>query len=160
MRVLVISDTHGHHENLEKILDREEPFDVILHLGDVYGGEDYIEALADCEVIFVAGNGDRSFLLPDERELVLEDKKIYMCHGHRLNVYWGTQGIVKEGIIRKVDVVMFGHTHVPMIKEKNDLLILNPGSISQPRQANNKPSYIVMEIEKNKKINSNLIYLE
>ena len=42
------------------------------------------------------------------------------------------------------DVVMFGHTHVPLIKEKKDMLLLNPGSISLPRQSGREKTYIVL----------------
>ena len=51
MKILIVSDTHGRHRNLEEVLDREGPIDMLVHLGDVEGGEDYICALADCESI-------------------------------------------------------------------------------------------------------------
>ena len=53
MKVLIVSDTHKSHRNLEKIIEREQPFQMLIHLGDVEGGEDYIEALADCPVHIV-----------------------------------------------------------------------------------------------------------
>ena len=42
MRVLIISDTHRKHENLLKVLERVEPIDLLIHLGDAEGYEDYI----------------------------------------------------------------------------------------------------------------------
>lgn len=40
------------------------------------------------------------------------------------------------------DVVMYGHTHVPYIEIGDDVTILNPGSISYPRQAGRKPTFL------------------
>lgn len=48
MKVLIVSDTHGRDENLEIAVNREAPFDMLVHCGDVEGREFYIEALADC----------------------------------------------------------------------------------------------------------------
>ncbi len=42
MRVLVISDTHKKHENLKVVLERVSPVDLVIHLGDAEGYEDYI----------------------------------------------------------------------------------------------------------------------
>ena len=56
MRILIISDTHGRHGNLTEILEREPNIDLLIHLGDVEGGEEYINELAKCPVEIVAGN--------------------------------------------------------------------------------------------------------
>lgn len=37
MKILIVSDTHGRHRNLEEVLDREGPIDMLVHLGDVEG---------------------------------------------------------------------------------------------------------------------------
>ena len=47
MKVLIVSDTHGRDENLEIVINREAPFDMLVHCGDVEGREFYIEALAE-----------------------------------------------------------------------------------------------------------------
>ena len=49
---------------------------------------------------------------------------------------------------RGADIVMYGHTHRPCIEYMNKLVVLNPGSISYPRQEGNAPSYIIMEIDR------------
>ena len=46
------------------------------------------------------------------------------------------------------DIVMFGHTHIPVIDYDDDIIALNPGSLSHPRQEGHQPSYILMEIDK------------
>ena len=46
MKVLVVSDTHGRDESLEMAVALEQPFDYLIHCGDVEGREFFIEALA------------------------------------------------------------------------------------------------------------------
>ena len=41
---------------------------------------------------------------------------------------------------------MFGHTHRPIIDYRKDVIALNPGSLSYPRQEGKRPSYIIMEL--------------
>ena len=54
MKVLIVSDTHGHDENLERAVMMEMPFDMLVHCGDVEGREIFIEALVDCPCCIVA----------------------------------------------------------------------------------------------------------
>lgn len=58
MKILIISDTHRKHDNLLKVLERECPVDLLIHLGDAEGDEDYIAEQAGCPVEVVAGNND------------------------------------------------------------------------------------------------------
>ena len=67
MKVLIVSDTHGHDENLERAVMMETPFDMLVHCGDVEGREIFIEALVDCPCCIVAGNNDFFSDLPRER---------------------------------------------------------------------------------------------
>ena len=66
----------------------------------------------------------------------------------------------EEARSRQVQVVMFGHTHYPYLEEMEDLTVLNPGSLSYPRQPGRKPSYLVMEIDEQGKAHYEHRYLE
>ena len=55
---------------------------------------------------------------------------------------------MSEAQARGVDIVMFGHTHVPLIEYGEHVIALNPGSLSYPRQEGRRPSYILMDINK------------
>ena len=46
MKVLIVSDTHRKHKNLETVMERVQPIDLLIHLGDAEGSEDYIAELA------------------------------------------------------------------------------------------------------------------
>lgn len=45
MKILIVSDTHGRDEKLEAAVAVEQPFDYLIHCGDVEGREFFIEAL-------------------------------------------------------------------------------------------------------------------
>ena len=53
----------------------------------------------------------------------------------------------KEAIAQEMDIVMYGHTHKPVIDVSDNIVAINPGSLSYPRQENRRPSYIIMEID-------------
>ena len=48
MKILVVSDTHGHDENLMRALQRELPIDALIHWGDLEGSEEYIPEAVEC----------------------------------------------------------------------------------------------------------------
>ncbi len=159
MKVLIVSDTHGKHYNLEEILEREKPLDLLIHLGDAEGAEDYIEVIAECPVEVVAGNNDFYTTLPNERELKIGDYKVLITHGHYYYVNGGIGHIKKAAHERNIDIAMFGHTHKPFFEEDENVIILNPGSISYPRQEGRKPSYMIMNLDKEGKAQFSLCYL-
>lgn len=147
MRILIVSDTHGNEMNLEKLLREIGKIDRLIHLGDVEGGEDYIQALVDVPVDMVAGNNDYFSDLPWEKIVQLGKYQALLTHGHYYYVSMGHERIRQEARNRGVDIVMYGHTHRPCLEQKNGLTILNPGSLSLPRQEGREPSYIIMEID-------------
>lgn len=159
MKILIVSDTHGNHDNLDIVLEQEKPFDLLIHLGDAEGYEDYIEAVAECPVEVVAGNNDFFSSLPYEREIKIGKYKIFLTHGHYYYVNAGIKHIKKEGIARGADIVMFGHTHRPILEMTDDIIILNPGSISYPRQEGREASYIIMEVDEEGEASFSLEFL-
>ena len=146
MKVVIVSDTHGSHRNLEKVLKEEKPMDMLIHLGDVEGGEDYIAALADCPTHIVRGNNDFFSDLPGEEEFMMGGYHMFISHGHYYYVSMGEERLKEEARARGADIVMYGHT-------------LNPGSIAYPRQEGRRPSYMVMEIGGGDRIEFSLRYL-
>ena len=158
MKVLIISDTHGRHETLLKVLRKEEPVDMIIHCGDTEGGEDWIRQHTQClSVPIVKGNNDFFSNLPSELELDIEGFHVFITHGHGYGVSMGVERLIEEAMSRKADIVMYGHTHRPMIDKSEDKLwVINPGSLSYPRQEGHDPTYIVMNITKGKEPEFNL----
>ena len=112
--------------------------------------EDYLEAAAGCPVEAVRGNNDYFSPLPQEQIIEIAGKRIFMTHGHYYYVVAGLEHLIREAKGRDVDIVMFGHIHRPVIRQEGALTVINPGSLSFPRQEDRKPSYIVMETDAQK----------
>ena len=147
MRILIVSDTHGNHRNLDKVLEREKKIDMLLHMGDVEDGDIYLEAVLDCPVHIVAGNNDFYGNLSREEVIQIGKYKVWMTHGHMYSVSLHTKRLKDAARERGVDIVMYGHTHRPDIDVEEDLIVLNPGSLAYPRQEGRKYTYIMMEID-------------
>ena len=150
MKVLIVSDTHGRDTKLEEAVLKESPFDYLIHCGDVEGREFFIEALAECPCTIVSGNNDFFSDLPREEEIELAGRRILVTHGHYYGVSMDVYGVVDEARSRGCEIVMFGHTHKPMAEQRNGIWVINPGSLSYPRQEGRKPSYVVMNIVRGK----------
>lgn len=159
MKVLIVSDTHKSHRNLERVIETEKPFDLFIHLGDVEGAGDYLEALADCPVHIVRGNNDFFSDLPAEKEIMIDGNHVFLTHGHYYYVSIGEERIAEEARGRGADIVMYGHTHMPSVTREKDLILLNPGSIAYPRQQGRRPSYIVMRTDEKGQADFEIRYL-
>lgn len=148
MKVLIVSDSHRNTGNLLEVIKRTSPFDMLVHCGDVEGSEHVISAAAGCPVMMVQGNNDFFSHLPKELEFQLGCYKVWLTHGHHYNIAMNTETIKREAIAREVDIVMCGHSHRPVVDIGKKVTLINPGSISYPRQENRKPSYILMELDR------------
>ncbi len=159
MKILIVSDTHRKHEYLIEALERVRPIDLMVHLGDAEGEEEYIAQLAGCPLEIVAGNNDFFSDLLREKEIRIGNYRVLLTHGHYYYVNTGLSDIQKEAAARGFDIVMFGHTHRPLIDYSHNVITLNPGSISYPRQDGKRPSYIVMEIDDRGEAQFEICYL-
>lgn len=147
MKILIVSDSHGKDSNLLNILNKVGAIDLFIHLGDVEGSEEYIAGHVGCRTEFIAGNNDYFTNLLKEKILKIGNYTVYLTHGHKYGVYFGLDNLKEAARLRGADIVMFGHTHVPIVDQTGDVIALNPGSISLPRQSGHRPSYILMEID-------------
>ena len=55
--------------------------------------------------------------------------------------------------------MIFGHTHKPCLKFEEDMIIMNPGSLTYPRQENRLPSYIVLEMDEEGRVEGEIRYV-
>lgn len=147
MKVLVVSDTHRRNENYFKILEMHKP-DMVIHCGDVEGSEYALTEAADCPVHIVLGNNDFFSDLPRELELQVGSHKVWVTHGHNYYVSMGNEHIKREAIARGVDIVLYGHTHKPVVDMSGNVIAVNPGSLSYPRQEGHEPTYVIMETDR------------
>lgn len=158
-RVLIISDSHGQMENVEKVIKREGNLDMVIHLGDIIGQDDKLRNLCDCPVKIVRGNCD--FYSENELNEVfsIDKNKIFATHGHYYGVNWDLNKLYYAAQEQGCNIAMYGHTHIPDITYQGGMTIVNPGSVSKPRQLNRKPTYALMTIDKKGKANISIKYV-
>lgn len=160
MKILIVSDTHRRNENFLKVMEKVGKIDLLVHCGDVEGSEYLISEAAGCPVEMVQGNNDYFSSLPRETEFMIGDYKVWVTHGHNYYVSMGYEILKEEARSREVDIVMCGHTHRPVIEQERDLTLINPGSLSYPRQEGRVPSYVLMEIDRKGVAHYTLNFLE
>ena len=158
MLVLVVSDSHGRHDNLEIAIERVKP-DLVYHLGDGGGFQNLIQRMAGCPLEIVRGNCDFDATLPNDIVTELGNHKILLTHGHRYDVRFHRYGLIEAAQENGCDMVIYGHTHCPELITDEDVIIMNPGSISQPRQEGHRPSYGVIHVDDEGEITANIVYL-
>lgn len=147
MKIMIISDTHREKRNLYKALEREKPIDLLVHCGDLQMEERELGAIAGCEVKAVGGNMDFDAVLPREKVFQIGAYKVFLTHGHLYGAHFDDGELRRAGEEEGADIVMFGHTHCPLIKRYGGMVVLNPGSIAFPRQADRRATYAVMTID-------------
>ena len=158
MKVLIVSDTHRKNENYFVAVEREKP-DMVIHCGDVEGSEYALTEAAGCPVYITLGNNDFFSNLPRELDLDIGPYKVWVTHGHNYYVSMGSEHIRREALIKGVDIVMYGHTHRPVVDQSGKVTVVNPGSLSYPRQEGRRPSYVVMELDEESELSFRIEYL-
>lgn len=148
MKILVISDSHGRNDDVKGVIEQVGKIDMLIHCGDIERGDDYISALVDCPVHMVSGNNDYNLELPMQDIFEIGNYKVMVTHGHYYYVNAGVSRLEEYALENGIDIVMYGHTHVPYIEIGSEVTILNPGSISYPRQEGRKPTFLLMEIDR------------
>ncbi|AOR22553.1 YfcE family phosphodiesterase [Clostridium taeniosporum] len=146
MLIAVISDTHRMKNYINIAKKNINKADMVIHLGDNI--EDAEEILKDFhgEVYIVSGNCDYSDKYPKEGILNIEDTRIFFTHGDLYGVKYGLNNIYYKTKELNADIGLFGHTHISMIERYDDVILMNPGSISLPR--NNGRHIGFIEVEK------------
>lgn len=132
MRIAVISDTHRSDKYINLAKKLIEDADILIHLGD---NIDDVEPLSNGfkgRVYAVAGNCDFSSKYSKEGTIEVNGVKIFYTHGDLYGVKSTMTNIYYRGKEIGADVVLFGHTHQQGIERTDELILMNPGSISLP----------------------------
>lgn len=152
MRIGIVSDTHGSLHYLNKALEAIGSCDYIIHAGDIlyhgprnplpegYSPKDVAETLNGLNnIYFVSGNCDG-----DVDQMVIKHPiqspytvmhiggiKIMVCHGYKEPL----DDTVAYAKSCGFDLFVYGHTHVKELRKDEDLVVLNPGSTSLPKDS-------------------------
>ncbi|MFC1666663.1 metallophosphoesterase family protein [Candidatus Omnitrophota bacterium] len=152
MKIGIISDTHipiNSRELSADLLDALKGCDLILHAGDLIELSPLESLRKISKVEAVWGNMDRpkvKALLDDKKILKVGGKKLCLVHGHgRPDNLIKT---LKEELFElKPDIIVFGHSHVPMNEYIDGVLFFNPGSATDTVFAPYR-TYGIIEIQK------------
>ena len=159
MRVLIVSDTHGDDSAMWEAIDAEAPIDMLIHCGDIeHEPTELLEEL-DCPIHVVGGNNDFMLNLPETDTFNIGKYKVLLTHGHHYRIYREQSCLFYLAEDNNADIVMFGHLHEPILQQDGNITILNPGSLTYPRQEGHRPSYIIMEVDENENVSYEVRYL-
>ncbi len=143
MKIIVMSDSHGDRETIEKITALQA--DAYFHCGDseLTSTDDLFK-----EMYVVRGNCDMDSTFPEEVVAELGDQKVLMVHGHRHNVKSSLMSVLYAAQEKSANMVFFGHSHLYGAEIKEGILIVNPGSTLLPRGGNPATYAIIDYAEK------------
>lgn len=158
---MIASDIHGSEYYCRKMLEayKTEQADRLVLLGDIlyhgprndlprdYNPKAVIKMLNDMkeDILCVRGNCDTEVdqmvlefpIMADYAVLCVEDRMIYATHGHKFN---------ESNLppLRKGDILLNGHTHIPKCTKHDTYVYMNPGSVSIPKD-NSYHGYMIIE---------------
>ena len=161
MKLMIASDIHGSGYYCEKMFQAydAEKADKLVLLGDLlyhgprndlpeqYQPREVIRLLNERkqEILCVAGNCEASVdqmvlefpVMADYAIFYIGERMIFATHGHIHN---------EENLpmLKKGDILLHGHTHIPVMVNRGDYIYLNPGSVSIPKE-NSAHSYMILE---------------
>lgn len=160
MKVMFISDIHGSFYWLEKAMHiyETEAFEKLIILGDIlyHGPRNPLPKGYDCQkvanllngykddIVAVRGNCDAEVdqmllafdIMQQSRHIEIEGYPFFLSHGHHDNED-------HIPILADRTIFAYGHFHVPIAKKIDQIYVVNPSSLSLPKQG--KPSYGIYE---------------
>ncbi|MGP4059657.1 metallophosphoesterase family protein [Halobacillus sp. H74] len=139
MNLLVISDTHMPEKarQLPRRLIEELPTaDMIIHAGDWKSLDIYEQLKTSAPVVGVYGNIDEEDIrgvFPYKQKVECEGYTIGIVHGH------GEKKTTEKRALEAfeeepVDLLIFGHSHIPVLRYFKKTLLFNPGSVTDKRR--------------------------
>lgn len=159
MKVLIVSDTHGRNDSFYRAVQNEKDVSYIVHLGDLCGLEDSVEKTTGIPCYAVRGNNDYRSLLPAESLIMLGKHKTLITHGHHHGVSYSTLRLKQYAHALGCGIVMYGHTHVPEIDLEGQVIAINPGSLTYPRQPDRRRSYAIAQVDESGEASFEIRYL-
>jgi putative phosphoesterase len=138
----IVSDTHGLLR--PEIFPALQGVELILHAGDVGGHNVLAELRVIAPVRAVYGNTDSPGEpgLEATLHLDVEGRSVHVSHGHELS-----GGPTTEKLMARytADIIVFGHTHKPLVERAGTRLVVNPGAAG-PRRFKLRPSVARMTV--------------
>lgn len=147
MKILVISDTHGHIDRAIRLLPVLTGLDAIVHLGDYLRDAEQLQKYTDVDVIGVGGNCDGVTSKKEAMKMIdTPFGPILITHGHLHEAKKGIDRLLYQAAECQAKAVLFGHTHTPFYGIFDGISVVNPGSLSLPGHQN-QGTYAVLTID-------------
>lgn len=131
MKLLILSDSHGCVETMQAAVEWEKPH-AIVHLGDYWADAGKLQRLLPPVPFYqVAGNCDRHRWEPEQTLCMTTSFGGVLCmmvHGHQYGVKSGLLRLCLAAREARAQVALFGHTHSPLCRWEDGILLMNPGS--------------------------------
>lgn len=143
MTLLVISDSHGRDDYLERIVESHLNSDMFIFLGDgIRDAERVFGKYSHVPSFTVAGNCDwfANNSIPLST-LDLDGVKVTVCHGHNFGVKSGLGSYAQYARSKEASLALFGHTHTECEINYDGVIMFNPGAVCEG-------SYGIVHIEK------------
>lgn len=161
MKFLIASDLHGSVKYVKQLLAaiQRENADKVILLGDLlyHGPRNGLSDEYDPQIVAELLNGIKQKLIcvrgncdSEVDQMLLEfpimaryavlplgERSVYLTHGHIYNEC--NLPPLSDG-----DILIYGHTHVPLLKEVEKVVCMNPGSVSLPKNQSYH-GYILLE---------------
>ncbi|RWZ54733.1 metallophosphoesterase [Halobacillus fulvus] len=143
MKIIVLSDTHMPKKGTilpERFVRELNQTDLIIHAGDWQTLEVYEQLKSYAPVKGVSGNVDEEEVrkrFPEKEILEVNGKRIGIVHGH------GEKKTTEKRVVEafegeQLDLIIFGHSHLPLLRFVKKTMLFNPGSLMDKRRL---PSY-------------------
>ena len=158
MKFFVISDTHGKIDKVKQVYERLTGIDYLIHLGDLQSDALALEQELGVKVISIKGNMDGSHSSNDYKILETEFGGILLVHGHMEKVKFSLQNLLYRAHELNCKAVFFGHTHDSFYGEYDGIYLLNPGSLSFPKDSD-KASYAIVHTKKDE-FHASIVYYD
>ena len=143
-QILIISDSHFlRKKDLDQFIASIPHIDATIHCGDIYLGykPGDIANLYMCK-----GNNDFADI-PYISHFTIDNTTFTITHGHRNNYAYNPTTLKQLLIEYPADVICFGHTHIPYFYQDEDIIIINPGSLTLGRSYPKKNTYAIFDTQ-------------
>ena len=153
IRAAVFADTHGNRMELRDAVTRNGPIDRIIHVGDGVLDGEVVAKEFGIEFSAIAGNDDLGLGFPERQVLKINGWSLLLLHGHQteINPYqpkeiWERhiQDFYRIAAQAHAQVLLFGHTHKPLLIRKEGIIICNPGD--QHRGSSEAPTFALLKV--------------
>ncbi|RJX38040.1 metallophosphoesterase [Paenibacillus pinisoli] len=141
MRIIVLADTHMPRmakKLPDRLLAELKHADAVIHAGDWSRMEVYEQLSAFAPTYGVAGNNDGAELqakFGTSRLLQFGSWRIGLVHGHGATKRASTEShAISAFKDTPVHIVIYGHSHIPVLKRVDNMIIFNPGSPTDKRR--------------------------